>query len=220
MIVRNMENHLQTLKIKNWVVRVRTPENSGPHPVVLLLHGWTGDEESMWIFASRLPEQALLIAPRGLHTSRLGGYSWQERHVDGWPDLEDFVPAIEALQELLVPENFPSGDFSNLRLVGFSQGSALTYVYALTQPSKVRSFAGLSGFLPRNADSLVKKKPLTGKSVFIAHGTKDEMVAVERARNAVEMLQQAGAEVTYCEDDVGHKLSLTCFKGLESFFSR
>jgi phospholipase/carboxylesterase len=215
-----MENRIQTLEIEEWVVRVRIPQNSGPHPVVLLLHGWTGDEESMWIFASRLPEQALLIAPRGLYTSRLGGYSWQERHVDGWPDLEDFVPAVEALQELLVPKNFPSGDFSNLRLLGFSQGSALTYVYALTQPSKVRSFAGLSGFLPRNADSLVKKKPLTGKSVFIAHGTKDEMVAVERARNAVEMLQQAGAEVTYCEDDVGHKLSLTCFKGLESFFSR
>lgn len=215
-----MESQIRTLEIDDWVVRVRTPQNAGPHPVVLLLHGWTGDEESMWVFASRLPEKALLIAPRGLFASRLGGYSWQSQHVNGWPGVEDFEPAVEKLLELLKPQNFPSADFSSFRMVGFSQGAALTYAFALMQPQKVRSFAGLSGFLPQQADSLVQEQPLKGKKVFIAHGTQDEMVAVERARNAVEMLQQAGAEVTYCEDDVGHKLSLTCFKGLESFFAR
>jgi len=215
-----MESKIQTLEIDDWVVRVRTPQDSGPHPVVLMLHGWTGDEESMWIFASRLPEDAMLIAPRGLYTSSLGGYSWQSQRVDGWPGVEDFEPAIEKLLDLLNPSNFPAGDFSNFRMVGFSQGAALSYAFALLQPEKVRAFAGLSGFLPREADSLVEKQPLRGKKAFIAHGTQDEMVAVERARKAVESLQDAGAQVTYCEDDVGHKLSLTCFKGLESFFAQ
>ena len=215
-----MENKIQTLEIDDWVVRVRTPQDSSPHPVVLMLHGWTGDEESMWIFASRLPENEILIAPRGLYTSSLGGYSWQSQRVDGWPKVKDFEPAIEKLLDLLNPSNFPAGDFSNFRIVGFSQGAALTYAFALLQPEKVRVFAGLSGFLPQEADSLVEKQPLRGMKAFIAHGTQDEMVAVERARKAVERLQDAGAQVTYCEDDVGHKLSLTCFKGLESFFAQ
>lgn len=215
-----MESKIQTLEIDDWVVRVRTPQDSDPHPVVLMLHGWTGDEESMWIFASRLPEDGMLIAPRGLYTSSLGGYSWQSQRVDGWPGMEDFEPAIEKLLDLLNPRNFPAGDFSNFRIVGFSQGAALTYAFALLQPEKVRAFAGLSGFLPQEVDSLVEKQPLRGMKGFIAHGTQDEMVAVERARKAVERLQDAGAQVTYCEDDVGHKLSLTCFKGLESFFAQ
>jgi predicted esterase len=88
------------------------------------------------------------------------------------------------------------------------------------QPEKVSVFAGLSGFLPQQADSLINRHPLKGKKAFIAHGTRDEMVEVARARKAVEELEEAGAAVTYCEDDVGHKLSLTCFKGLETFFAR
>lgn len=213
-----MENQIKTIEIEDWVVRVRTPQGPGPHPVVLLLHGWTGDEESMWIFASRLPEEALLIAPRGLYTSRLGGYSWQSQHVNGWPRIGDFEPATEKLQGLLTPENFSEGDFTDFRIVGFSQGAALTYAFALMEPEKVRSFAGLSGFLPEQTGPLIKKQPLKGKKVFVAHGTQDDMVAVERAREAVEKLEEAGAQVNYCEDDVGHKLSLTCFKGLETFF--
>jgi hypothetical protein len=41
---------------------MREPEDTGPHPVMALIHGWTGDE-FMWIFANRLPKDQLLIAP-------------------------------------------------------------------------------------------------------------------------------------------------------------
>jgi hypothetical protein len=34
----------------------------------------------------------------------------------------------------------------------------------------------------------------------------------------VALLEKAGATVTYCEEDVGHKLSAGCFRGLESYF--
>ena len=56
--------------------------------------------------------------------------------------------------------------------------------------------------------------------MFLAHGAFDEIVPVGRAREAVKLLGQAGAQVTYCEDDVGHKLSLSCFQSLQTFFVR
>jgi phospholipase/carboxylesterase len=214
-----MDNGTNILQTGQWVIRVREPGGDGPHLVLLLLHGWTGDENSMWIFAGRLPKNYLLIAPRGLHASPLGGYSWHLHKEKRWPSVEDLSPAVDALQELLTPEHFPRGDFSTLRLAGFSQGAALVYTFSLQRPERVIALAGLSGFMPEGAALLAAGQPLRGKRAFVAHGTLDERVPVERARRAVEILEQAEAQVTYCEDEVGHKLSAPCFRGLEAFFA-
>ena len=208
----------QTLQLDQWVARTRQPDGSGPFPVYLLLHGLSGDENAMWVFASRLPANVLLIAPRGLHSSTLGGFSWLPELGRKWPLISDFQPAVEALLELLNPNFFPAADFSNLTLVGFSQGAALSYAFSLLSPQKIRALAGLSGFLSDDAPDYVTGQPLRGKRVFVAHGTQDDTVPVQRARWAVQTLQQAGAQVNYCEDDVGHKLSASCFNGLEGFF--
>jgi phospholipase/carboxylesterase len=60
---------------------------------------------------------------------------------------------------------------------------------------------------------------LEGKPFFVTHGTKDEMVPIERARASIEILERAGAQVTYCEDNVGHKVSATCLRSLKEFFA-
>jgi len=184
----------------------------------LLLHGWTGDENAMWVFANRLPKNALLVAPRGLYPTTLGGYGWQPTLGRTWPELEDFRPAMEALWDLLIPKNFPTADGRPIRLAGFSQGAALSYSLALAYPQRVEALAGLSGFAPEGVEQLVKEQPLAGKSCFMAHGTQDELVPVARARQARQTLLDAGAKVTYCEDDVGHKLSASCFRGMGKFF--
>ena len=201
-----------------WIYRQRVPAGPGPHPLILMLHGWTGDENSMWVFASRLPEQARLIAPRGLHTTPLGGYGWHEHKSKAWPWVDDFRPSIQALLEFLSPQNFPMADVARFSLVGFSQGAALAFTLALLFPERVRAVAGLSGFLPDGASVNLAEGTLKHKPVFLAHGTRDELVPVERARQAVKQLQQSGAQVDYCEDNVGHKLSATCFRSLEVFF--
>jgi hypothetical protein len=48
-------------------------------------------------------------------------------------------------------------------------------------------------------------------SRYLAHGTQDKLVPVDVARRSVEQLEQAGANVAYCENDVGHKLGADCF---------
>jgi phospholipase/carboxylesterase len=202
----------------HWVMRIRQPDGQGPFPVLLLIHGWTGDENSMWVFAPRLPKNALLIAPRGLYTTQGGGYSWYPKLSKPLPWFDDLLPASHRLFDLLSPQNFPAADFSSLHLVGFSQGAALAYIMAIQYPAWVASLAGLSGFLPDGASAWLQPDRLRGMPVFIAHGSQDERVPVARARSAVGQLEQAGAKVIYCEDDVGHKLSAKCFHGLEAFY--
>jgi phospholipase/carboxylesterase len=217
-----MNKKLQILETGDWIIRYRLPDGVGPHPVIWLLHGWTGDEDSMWIFASRLPEHYLLLAPRGLYSAPIGGYSWYPMSSGkAWPQVADFHPAIEKLCWLMDqwPETAPPADFSRFRIAGFSQGGALAYSFAMLHPKHIISLAGLASFLPDGAEEYLHKSHLNEVPVFISHGTKDHLIPVERARQAVKQLQQAGAQVHYCESDKGHKLSADCFRGMETFFS-
>jgi phospholipase/carboxylesterase len=172
----------------------------------------------MWIFRPRLPENALIIAPRGLYKAGPGGFSWYKDLKRPWPNIDDFSTAIGRVLELLNPALFPQGNFEELHLVGFSQGAAAVYAFTLLHPEKVSSVAGMAGFVPEGAQSVSSGSRLKGLPVFVTHGTRDELVPVEKGREAAKLLEEAGATVTYCEDDVGHKLSATCFRGLESFY--
>jgi phospholipase/carboxylesterase len=216
-----MKSDLPIIEIDDWIVRYRLPEGEGPFPVIWLLHGWTGDEDSMWIFASRLPPDFLLLAPRGLYPTPMGGYGWHAME-DGriWPRVEDFRPAIDQLLALMDhwPTAAPAADFSRFRIAGFSQGGAFAYSLAMLHPERVVALAGLASFLPNGAKNYLEDRPLAGKPIFVSHGVKDNLVPVARARQAVQLLDQAGAEVSYCESDVGHKLSADCFNGMEVFF--
>ncbi len=214
-----MNSQQTVVEIDGWTFGQRIPATPVPHPVIVLLHGWTGDENSMGVFTPRLPQDALLLAPRGLYPTPLGGYGWHVYKPAYWPWVDDFQSAIDSLINVLTPENFPGGDFTQFSLVGFSQGAACSYALCLEHPWLVSRVAGLSGFLPEGATALARNLPLQDKPVFIAHGTLDTLVPVERARQSASVLQLAGGSVTYCEDEVGHKLSASCFRGMEYFFA-
>src|SRR5690554_2163224 len=98
-------NTLNDVQLDGWNMKVREPEDAAtPHPLVLLIHGWTGDERSMWVFAQRLPKQALLIAPRAPYASRhenLAGYSWVENRAGQFSELPAFEPALSSFESLL-----------------------------------------------------------------------------------------------------------------------
>ena len=226
-------------QFRNWTLRIRLPEGEGPHPLLLLLHGWTGDEDVMWIFTDRLPARYLMLAPRGIYEAQSGGFGWSPHTDNTWPTVEDFRPAVSGLVALLddlrrsatqsvtsheelplnVGDAILQADFSDLNLLGFSQGAALAYTFALLHPERVNKVAGLASFLPKNVEQLMANRPLVDVPVFVAHGTLDDQVPVKKAREAVEILNRLGAEVTYCEEEVGHKLSAGCFRALDSFFT-
>jgi phospholipase/carboxylesterase len=212
------KNQIETIIIDNFVTRVVNLERGKTFPMLILLHGLTGDEDAMWVFTRKLLHHFILVAPRGLFSSPLGGYSWHSHDLNTWPSVDDFSPAVDKILSVIKPGYVENGDFSKFYLLGFSQGAALAYTLALFYPEKIASFAGLSGFLPDYDESLILKKPLNGISGYIAHGIKDSLVPVDKARYSAQRLEEAGAEIDYCERKVGHKLSSSCFRDMESFF--
>lgn len=188
---------------------------------LLLIHGLTGDENSMWVFARNLSSVYWMVAPRAPYVAEPSGYSWRQYQPSdfGRPTLDQLGPGAEALIRLVDQYSASAKiDVGTFDVMGFSQGAAMCNVLAFLYPQRIRKVGILAGFVPSGLEELVPQRPLEGKPFFVAHGTKDEMVPLDRARASIEILERAGAKVTYCEDDVAHKVSVNCLRALKEFF--
>jgi len=208
-------------QFQDWTYRFR-PAKGTPQQLLILLHGWTGDENSMWVFARSFPEWVAVLAPRAPYPAPEGGYTWRAITPGTWglPMVDDLRPSAEALLGFVEAWSGSIGlDAHQFDLIGFSQGAALSYMITFLHPTRIRVLAALSGFLPRGTEVLLTPHHLTGKPVFVAHGRQDDMVSVELARQAVSRLEESGALVRYCESDGGHKVSKECLGGMKKFFT-
>lgn len=215
-------NKTSLITFGEWTLRVRESTSVSPR-LMLLIHGITGDENVMWVFARNLPADYWMVAPRAPYESQRqeGGYSWRLVSNDGEAHsrLEQLRDSAEALMHFV--DAYAASvqvDANTFDVMGFSQGAAMCCLLAFLYPERIRKVGILAGFVPGGLEDWVSQRPLRGKPFFVTHGTKDETVPIERAHHSVEVLEQAGAKVTYCEDEVGHKVSAACLRALKDFF--
>jgi phospholipase/carboxylesterase len=216
----HVQNETELVSFHDWTVRVRRA-SAAPARLLLLIHGWTGDENSMWVFVDNFPPNFWIISPRAPYVTEPTGYSWRPLRAGTHerPAFEDLQPAIESLLAFVDAYSRENAvEASQFEAMGFSQGAAMLAGMALLHPDRTRRLGILAGFVPDGVGEVIQRQPLKGKPVFVAHGTRDERVNIEIARASVRLLEEAGAQVTYCEDDVGHKLSARCLRALQVFF--
>jgi len=191
----------------NLVHRARLPEGAagGAVPAVVMVHGWQGDEKVMGIFERTVPPGVAILTPRAPLEVAAGSYGWFIFE-KGETSFQDGVEALATFVRGL-PGAYPI-DPRRVLLMGFSQGTGMSYGLLTDAPDLVVGVAGLAGFLPDPLWPRLTPGRLAGKRVFMAHGTEDETVPVLMARSARKALAGAGAEVEYHEyEDVGHKLN-------------
>jgi len=215
-------NNTSLIQFNDWTLRIREAAVQ-PSRLLLLIHGLTGDEDSMWVFTRNLPSHFYMVAPRAPYRAEPAGYSWREKFDSsqfGRPTIAQLRPGADGLIRLMDEYAASAGiDASTFDVMGFSQGAAMSNVLAFLYPHRIRKTGILAGFVPGGLEELASQHPLQGKLFFVTHGTKDEMVSIERARESIAILEQAGAKVTYCEDDVAHKVSVSCLRSLKDFLS-
>ncbi len=199
--------------------RVRKPAHPGPHRTVVMLHGRSGDENVMWIFASTVPLDWLLVAPRGLKPDPDGGYTWLPRRRDEWPSLAMFDEAVAAVVRLIraLPDLYHA-DPQHIYLMGFSQGAATAYAIAMRQPGLAKGIAGLVGFVPGDCGEALSAAPLKGLPVFMAVGKQDPLIPLERSEECAWTLRQAEALLDYHAYDTGHRLSAEGMRDLKRWW--
>jgi phospholipase/carboxylesterase len=217
-----MERKTKLHSWDGWTFRESAPDVGAPERLVLLIHGWTGDENSMWVFARSFPFSVWLMAPRAPYRAEKKGFSWRAVRPEtwGWPSFHDLRPAAEALltwlDGLMTHRNWR---FETFDVMGFSQGAAVAAVLLAIAPQRLGKVAMLSGFVPAGAESHLKPVLLQRKTVFMAHGRADQLVPFERAEAAALMLERVGVDVQFCAHEQGHKVDLACMQVLKQYMA-
>jgi phospholipase/carboxylesterase len=200
------------------------PPGGGPHPTILALHGWGANALDLLGLAPYIGSgRYLVLCPQGTVQMSLGpgavGYGWFPSTGGGPPDL----PAIDAAHEHLLVfldaacQRYPI-DPRKLVLLGFSQGGVMTYRFGLSAPERFAAIVALSTWLPTAfLDQRPPVEASTHPPLFIQHGTRDELVSVERARQSVQALRPLGVPVTYREYDMGHEINAPSLTDLSAW---
>jgi phospholipase/carboxylesterase len=192
----------------------RPGDPAGAGPAFVLLHGLGGDERSLWVFEPAFPRQAAILAVRGIYSWPPGGCSWIAPEVDHRYGPQDYAAGIEAVHTAVEARLNPESQRRGLVLVGFSQGTGLAFAAAADRRFNIAGIVSLCGFLP---DGPLQVAP--GMPVYWSHGRRDTLVPIDEARQDVERLKAAGAQVTFCESDAGHKVSRGCVQALRTWLA-
>ncbi len=180
------------------------------NPLLLLLHGYGSNEEDLFSFASELPDTYYVISARAPYDLMYGSYAWYAINFDAdenkFSDLEQAKTSRDVvagfIDELLA--QYPINE-QDVTLIGFSQGSILSYAIALSYPQKVQHVVAMSGYL--NLDMAISdyaQNDFKNLKVFASHGTVDQVIPVDWARKAKPILGQLGIETVYKEYPIGH----------------
>lgn len=180
------------------------------NPLLLLLHGYGSNEKDLFSFASELPEEYYIVSARAPYEMMHGSYAWYAINFDA--DQNKFSNIIQAQQsrDLIVNfidelvENYPI-DSSNITLIGFSQGSILSYAIAVSYPEKVQRVVAMSGYFNTEiASENYKENNFDKLKIFASHGTLDQVIPVDWALNSIPKLKKLGIDIVYKEYPVGH----------------
>ena len=197
-------------KLSLHYIEKKPTEITAKTSLLILLHGYGSNEEDLFSFASELPNDLLIVSARAPQTLGLGSYSWYTINFnDTQGKFSDTAEAIEA-RELIatfikeIQEKYqiaPNKTF----LLGFSQGTILSYAVALNYPKLIEKVIALSGYV--NPDLLpedLQKKDYSKLDFFISHGSVDQVIPVDWANKAPQFLDQLGIKNCYQEYPVGH----------------
>jgi phospholipase/carboxylesterase len=205
--------------IDGWAFRIQKPEGQRKEKLLLLLHGHLGDENAMWILTNPIPKDYIMLAPRAPVEIQPGRFSWHPIQ-NTWPPLSMYQKLANQLMRRV--EAFISDedlDIEKMDVMGFSQGAVMGLALSHFYPHRIRKAAILAGFLPRSWQDSLTARPTDSQSFYIAHGTRDDIIPIEKARTLASLLQSKGATVAFCEANTAHKLGANCFQSLGKFFS-
>lgn len=178
-------------------------------PLLLLFHGYGSDENDLFSFAQELPEELFIVSVRAPYTMQPYGNAWYAINFDAekgkWSDNEQAIASRDKISHFIdeVLATYPV-DKNNVSLLGFSQGTILSYAVALTYPEKVKNIIALSGYINTDLFDTQPKENYAHLNFYCSHGSVDQVIPVDWARQAPKFLDTLNIKQQYSEFPVGH----------------
>ncbi len=179
-------------------------------PLLIMLHGYGSDENDLFSFASELPKELFIISVRAPYPMQPYGNAWYAINFDAqmnkWNDNDQAKESRDLIATFIDEAcKTYTVDKTNVTLLGFSQGTILSYAVALNYPKKIKNVIALSGYI--NEDILpedLNKKDYSHLNFYCSHGSADQVIPIDWARKAPKLLEQLNIKHTYSEFPVGH----------------
>jgi phospholipase/carboxylesterase len=195
------------------------------NPLLLLLHGYGSNEEDLFSFSTELPKEYYVVSVRAPYDLQFGSYAWYAINFDA--DENKFSDHEQAKKSRDLIANFISEltdnyaiDAQDVTLIGFSQGTILSYAVALSYPEKIKRVVSLSGYLNLEiVKDNYKNNNFSNLKMFISHGTVDQVIPVDWARKASPILTDLGIENVYKEYPIGHGVAQQNFYDFKNWLA-
>ncbi|WP_420601350.1 alpha/beta hydrolase [Flagellimonas sp.] len=195
-----------------YLIRPSTIQ-SGKKPVVFMFHGYGSNEEDLFSFASELPEELVVISVRAPYDLDPFGHAWYAINFDAeygkWSDDKQAIESRDKIKHF-IGEACTAHDLDeeNITLLGFSQGTILSYAVALSFPEKIKNVIALSGYINENIlQKGYESKDFGQLSIYTSHGQVDQVIPVEWAQKTPDFLKKLNVQHVYEEFPVGHGVS-------------
>ncbi|OAB78140.1 alpha/beta hydrolase [Cochleicola gelatinilyticus] len=192
-------------------------------PAIIMLHGFGSDENDLFSFASELPETYAVIALKAPIPMQPYGNAWYNIYFDNtdgkFSDTEQAIASRDLISNCIddIISKYKV-DKNNITLLGFSQGTILSFAVALSYPEKIKNVIGLSGYI--NEDILkegYKDNDFSNLNIYTSHGSSDQVIPIDWARKTKPFLKNLDIDATYSEFPVGHGVAPQNFYELKQW---
>ena len=212
---------------------IEAESGNNPGATILILHGLGADGNDFVPIAQELDLQEVgpvrFLFPHApvMPVTINGGYRMR-----AWYDIIGFdadAPQDEAglrrsqgiVEALLQRENERGIPSHRIVVAGFSQGCAMALLAGLRHGERLAGIVGLSGYLPLAPTTETERSAANRDTpIFLAHGTQDEVVALDRAEASRDALQALGHPIEWHEYPMGHSVSPLEIEELNAFLVR
>ena len=198
-------------------------------PLLILCHGYGSDENDLFSFSTELPEELLIISVRAPYPMQPHGNAWYAINFDAekgkWNDNVQAKSSVDLIAKFIdeVLATYTNIDAKNVSLLGFSQGSILSYAVALTYPDKIKNIVALSGYVNHDilpTDVKAQTKAYNHLDFYCSHGSVDQVIPVDWARQTQPFLNTIDVQNVYAEFPVGHGVAPQNFYDFKEWLSK
>jgi predicted esterase len=177
---------------------------------LLLLHGTGGNERDLIPLGRELDPRAALLSPRGKVLEN-GMPRFFRRLAEGVFDLEDLKKRTNELANFVAAAAQHYG-FAGDRVVavGYSNGANIAASMLLLRPEVLSAAILFRAMVPLVPET---QPNLSSLRVWIGGGKFDPIVPASETRQLVELMRDAGADVTLRYFRAGHELTSADVEG-------
>jgi phospholipase/carboxylesterase len=192
-------------------------------PAIIMLHGFGSDENDLFSFASELPSEYAIISLKAPLRMQPFGNAWYsiyfDTNEDKFSDDEQAIASRDLVAKCIeeIVEAYQV-DPERITLLGFSQGTILSFAVALSYPEKVSNVIGLSGYVN---EGILKEgfedNDFSKLKIYTSHGSVDQVIPVDWARRSKPFFDALNIPCEYSEFPVGHGVAPQNFYELKEW---